>query len=295
MKKTLLIVPVILLIASFTAFGVDVQSYGYTVNGTHQENGKSFTDIIDSNGQAVSIATSGSAFTDANMKVLGDVLTTLESWSDLKIGSIKVIFNDDRADVLVVPTSFVYKDVDLAKYMPSGIQMYYDNYLQYDFRMLKDNLFLRLKGEVYDQDQFAGRAYEAVQNPVLFLQTNSPEYLLQRINDLVAKVDALSQKLDQSTTAMQSQLKQESDAQTELSSEVTSLRNAYLAMNNRAFLGLGKPTPIDQKAIDQIVALKTADPTLTRQQVADKLKAQGISLTSNEINLVFDVYFNDYQ
>lgn len=319
MKKARLVLPVLLLFSTGIAWSLNLQDYGYTVSGSRTENKQTVYDASDAQGQSFTVA-SAEPLSAIDMQVLGSVLQTLRGWSDLKIGQLHFVFTGNRADILVIPTSFVYRGVDLARYMPSGIQLYYDNYLQYDFRMLKDNLFLRLKGEVYSESQFADRAYAAVQNPVLFIQTNDPEYLLRRLNEIASAITSIQAKLDETNKTLESAIQQgkaaiesQRSAQTAADAQITNqlsalkdqstsiqnslnlMRFATMALNNKGFLGLGKPTPPSQKAVDRVLALKQADPSMTVSQVSAKLKSEGISITDKELSLVFAVYFNQYK
>jgi len=173
MKKVTRILPVILFAVGISAYGIDLQSYGFNVTNTRQENNQTVYTLQTRSGFSFTVASSN-PLTDNDAKILQSSISTLAGWKLLKIAQAKVVFNDSRVNILVLPSSFVYKNVNLADYMPSGMQFYYVKYLQYDFRMLKDSLFLRLKGEVYSETQFADRLYAAVENPVLFLQTNNP-------------------------------------------------------------------------------------------------------------------------
>ena len=327
MKKARLILPVILLAVGISAYGVDLQNYGFSVTNTQQENNQTVYTVQAANGFSFTVASSA-PLTDANAKALQTAVSTLSGWNLLKIQQAKIVFNGSRADILIIPSSFVYKGVDLAKYMPSGMQFYYDKYLQYDFRMLKDNLFLRLKGEVYDESQFVDRLYSAVEDPVLFLQTNNPEYLLKQISDLTKKIDELSVQLSQAKTVVQglsSKLdslasqgqdfvakqeaankgqdavnknveKQLADIKAQnqkMADEFDRVRYSLLVLNNRGFFG--QIYPIDKQAIAKLVELKTADPSLTRDQAIAKLQADGIKMSKKEVSLVFDVYFNEFK
>lgn len=320
MKKATLIFPVLLLAASLSAFGVNLANYGFTVTNVRQENNQTVYAVSEQNGFSFTVASS-SPITDADARVLQSVISTLSGWSSLNISQAKIVFNEGRADILVIPSSFIYKNVNLAQYMPSGMQFYYDKYLQYDFRMFKDRLFLRLKGQVYSENEFAARLYTALQNPVLFLQTNNPAYLLQRLNDLATKLEAVTHQLDQqekeiasaesklSALSEQGQSfktsqdsvnakveKQLSDIKQQSSSiagEFDRVRYSLLVLNNRGFFG--RIYPIDRTAIERVVAMKKADPSLTKDQVLAKLKSEGVTVSRKEVSLVFDVYFNEFK
>ncbi len=281
MKKGLLIIAALLARLTLGAYGVSLSDYGFQQTGTHQENNLTSYDCRDANGIPVSLL-SANALTDDNAKTLKDLLATLEGWKYLKIDHVRAVFNSDgSSDVVVIPSSFVYKNVNLASYMPSGIELYYNGYIDYDFRMLKDSLFLRLKGQIFDETQFADRLLSAVNDPVLYLQTNDPEYLLQRINDLVGKVAALSEQVTQ-LTQLTKLTDQDLDAQ----------KLALVTIGNRGLFG--GITPVSKDGVAAIVKMKKADPSLTKDQVAAKLDQQGIKMSDKEITLVFGVYFNEF-
>jgi hypothetical protein len=306
MKKATLLVPMILLAIGISAFGIDLQNYGFNVTNTQQENNQTVYTVRASDGFTFTVASSA-PLTDANARVLRSSVSTLTSWNLLKVEQAKIVFDGSRADILIIPSSFVYKGVDLAKYMPSGIQFYFDTYLQYDFRMLKDNLFLRLKGEVYDQTQFADRLYAAIENPVLFLQTSNPEYLLQQFNILTKKVEDLTTQLSRADAAI-SQLtdkqsavnanveKQLADIEAQnatMADGLDRLRYSQLILSNRGFFG--QIRLIDKQAVAKVVQMKKADSSLTVDQAVAKLQAEGIKMSKREASLVFNVYFNEFK
>jgi outer membrane murein-binding lipoprotein Lpp len=320
MKKATFLLPIIFLAVGIAAYGIDLQNYGFNVTNTQQENNQTVYTVQTSDGFTFTVASSA-PLTDSNAKVLKTSVSTLAGWKLLKIQQAKIVFNGSRADILIIPASFVYKGVDLAKYMPSGIQFYFDTYLQYDFRMLKDNLFLRLKGEVYDETQFADRLYSAVENPVLYLQTNNPEYLLLQINALTKKIDNLTTQIEQTNAAF-SQLTDKVDALAKAGQDFTTkqeavnskvenqigdikvqnqtmadefdlLRYSLLILNNRGFFG--QIRLIDKQAIAKVVQMKKEDSALTQDQVMAKLQAEGIKMSKKEVSLVFGVYFNEFK
>lgn len=200
-KAMLVLLPVILVVASASAYCVDLANYGFHVTRTEKQNNQHIYTLRSQSGFAFTVAATA-PLTKGNAEVLQHVVQTLSGWKLLHIARARVVFKGARADILVVPSSFVYKGVNLADYMPSGMQFYYDRYLEYDFRMLKDNLFLRMKGEVFDEKQFAERLYSAVENPVLYLRTHNPEYLLRRLDELQQQVQKLETAFAQQTKAL---------------------------------------------------------------------------------------------
>jgi len=292
MKKRLLILAALFAGCVCGAFGLDLSTYGFQVTGTHQENNMTAYDAKDANGTAVSVL-SAAALTDANAKSLRDLLGTLEGWKYLKIDHLRAKFNSDgSADVVVMPSSFSYKNVELTAYLPSGLQFSYNGSIAYDFRMLKDNLFLRLKGQVFDENQFAERLLSAVKDPILYLQTTDPEYLQRRMDELVAKVDTLSAQIVSLGAQIASLGAQIASLAADHQKSDNSLKVAIVTLNNKGFFG--NITPVNSHDVDEIVTLKRADPTPTKDQIAERLKQKAVKVPGNVISLVLGVYFNQF-
>ncbi len=274
MQKGLLIFGALFLCLGIGVRALDLSSYGYEVLGTHNENGLTFYDAKDASGLSFAVA-SAAPLTEDNIQVVRIILSTFEHWKYLKVSRIRIVFSvNNHADILVIPTSFDYKGVDLSTYMPSGMQFSYDGYLGYDFRMYKDNLFMRLEGQVFGETDFANRLLDAVNNPVLYVQTNSPEYLLKQIGGLETKVEDLTVIVD----ALRKQL--------------NVMSHGLVSLNNRGFFGT--IFPVDTKAVDRVVALKTQNPSMTPAQVAAELAKEGIKISDNAIRMVFGVYFDAF-
>lgn len=328
MKMRLLVTAALLVLLSVGAFAVDFTDYGYQVIATRQENNQSVYDLKDQAGVPTTVTLSAPVTADDG-KTLQAILSTFEGWDTLKIDHVRIVFTGTQsADVLVVPTSFLYKSVDLAAYMPSGMQFSYAGYLEYDFRLLKDNLFLRLKGQLYDETQFADRLLNAIQNPILYLQTTNPEYLLQKINDLAARIDNLtnavkqqgkdlSDSMQQSVSDLKQSASQAADRQAAIDSDINHqlgvmstqlgaladqdknlqqqlglIRYALITLNNRDFFGTVHA--VNPDGIAKVLELRKANPTMTTDQVTAELQKEGIKMSKKEVALVFAVYFNEF-
>lgn len=281
MKKGIAISGVLLFCLGLGAYAVDLTSYGYQVLGTHHENELTFYDARDAAGVTFAVA-SAAPLTDANMQVLGLVLKTFEGWHNLKISRIRIVFSaNNHAEILVLPSSFVYKGVDLSTYMPSGMQFQYTDYLSYDFRMYKDSLFLRVYGQLYNETEFADRLLAAVNNPVLYLQTTSPDYLLKQINDIVNKVESLTEKTEGLAKSV-----------TDLKQQLAVISHGLVSLNNRGLFGT--VFPIDAKTIDRVVELKRQNPSMTRDQLTAALQKEGVKISDNAIKIILGVYFDEF-
>ncbi|HUX21388.1 MAG TPA: hypothetical protein VMW69_09115, partial [Spirochaetia bacterium] len=68
MKKATLLMPIILLAIGISAFGIDLQNYGFNVTNTQQENNQTVYTVQTSDGFTFTVASSA-PLTDANAKV----------------------------------------------------------------------------------------------------------------------------------------------------------------------------------------------------------------------------------
>jgi hypothetical protein len=260
----------------------------------------------------------GAELGEADRERLQGILAIYQNLRILLPSSVRVIFTDERAEILVIPRSFRYKDRELSTYMPSGIQFFYTDFLEFDFRIVVENLFLRIKGQYFKEEEFAEKILAAVLNPYAYIQSQDPEYILRRFQDIEGRLDRLLNEGEKISTTIgneirevrnslgalrqevESSFQKSSQAQqslvqkvSDLSTEFQLLRYALLVLNNRGFFGtIRLPS---ETGINRLVELKKQQPKLTMDEAREKLKAEGIEMTSKEVFLVFSVYFNEFK
>jgi hypothetical protein len=157
-----------------------------------------------------------------------------------------------------------------------------------------------------------------VLNPYAYIQSQDPEYILRRFQDIEGRLDRLLNEGEKISTTIgneirevrnslgalrqevESSFQKSSQAQqslvqkvSDLSTEFQLLRYALLVLNNRGFFGtIRLPS---ETGINRLVELKKQQPKLTMDEAREKLKAEGIEMTSKEVFLVFSVYFNEFK
>ena len=273
----------------------------------------------------LSVSFKGAELRQADWERLQGILSLYRGFRILLPSSVRVIFADERAEILVIPRSFRYKDRDLSTYMPSGIQFFYTDFLEFDFRIVVENLFLRIKGQFFKEEEFAEKILAAVLNPYAYIQSQDPEYIIKRFQDIEDRLDRLLMEGEKISTSVGqeirevrnslSTLKQEVETSFQKSSQIQQslidtqqsltqkmsdlatefqlLRYALLVLNNRGFFGtIRLPS---EAGINRLVELKKQQPKLTMDEAREKLKAEGIEMTSKEVFLVFSVYFNEFK
>ncbi len=179
MKKTALLLLVLLTLLITNAFGIDITQYGYKVIDSFEEQDTTVYVVEDQAGNRFEFI--GSDITARQAGLLMNLRKEFEGLEFIKIKSLRIGLADSRIESIIIPESFTYMGTDLTQYLPSGMQFYYENYLEYDFRMLIGKLFVRLKGQFFSEVALAERMVEAVADPVRFIQTHDPEYIIKKL------------------------------------------------------------------------------------------------------------------
>lgn len=268
--------------------GHALEDAGYEVLETREVDDTVRRTVRDEEGNEFDVRSSEEDLSDRQIRVLDVIVQTVFSIDALEVESMRVLFADERADILVVPSSLEYEDEELADYTPSGLQFMFNEVLEYDFRVLVDDYFLRFAGQYIDEEQFLSRLADAIDDPVGFLESQRPELLAQRLDEVEESFEEQSAELAD-TQEIVEQTREELE---ETRAEVFDLRYAVLAFNNANWFG--RDRPIDQEVIDRIVELKQDNPDIERGDIRDRLSDEDIDASGNEIDLVLSVYFGEF-
>jgi len=298
MKKSVCIVLCFYLITLSVA-ALDLGDLEYEVITSRRENGQQIYEGIDQYGNKLTLVGTEN-LSDDSRKALQVMLATFNSWEHLTIDTQRVVITKKRTEMALIPESFEYEGVNLSEYMPSGMQFYYTNYLEYDFRLYKDNLFLRMSGQLYDEEQFCEKLLKALENPVLYIQTHNPDYLIEQIALISEELETTKREL----TAFREQYQEEYDSLMEellslkdgtddLREEYKLLRNAVVAFANRGLFQL--LSPVDSETEQAVIAAKKASPDATSKELASQLKEEGVDVSARSVAIIFAVYFNDFE
>lgn len=93
--------------------------------------------------------------------------------------------NESKFRFVLFPASFVYKDIELCDYLPSGIAFSYDSSLVYDVALKVGDLLPRVTGAFVSEKDFAELLYRAATLPDLYVNDA----------DLTARVERLEKAL----------------------------------------------------------------------------------------------------
>lgn len=93
--------------------------------------------------------------------------------------------NESKFRFVLFPSSFVYKDIELCDYLPSGIAFSYDSSLIYDVALKVGDLLPHVTGAFVSEKDFAELLYRAATLPDLYVNDA----------DLTARVERLEKAL----------------------------------------------------------------------------------------------------
>jgi hypothetical protein len=190
----------VLVILGVTAMGVSAQatdaanrrfeSAGYEVIRTRSQGGMPVWDLETTEGRRFSVHMIG-ALSDERIRAVSVLEETIHGLDGLEIERMRIVFDDNRASAIVIPESFTIEGRRYEDYMPSGMQFIFDDAPSFDFRMLVDNLAVRINGAFLTAEQFLVRIQRAVENPAAYIQSSDPQFLAEQIRELQRIVDTL--------------------------------------------------------------------------------------------------------
>jgi len=276
MKSCLMIVLVAgMLCIGGTAFSAeDIPNFstiGLTlVSQTNQEDGRVVASLKDASGRECSISWE-SAPDAANLRKIAELRDIVHSWAGLEVRTLSIILSGQTVEAVVVPERLTIEGTDVARFMPAGIGFYYREYVQFDFRMVKDSISMRIAGRFIDRVGLATLIQRAIDNPLTFADKTNYMARLDRLDRLLEELVARNARLER---------------------EHQLLRHATLRLFNTGFLC--GPDEIPEKSVKRAVAIKTANPKFDADALRDALRKEGIKLSGGEVELILAIFFNEW-
>ncbi len=196
LRPALLLVLSIALCANVAAQEFDLEELGITLLEQREEAGKLHLELVDSDGNKFTVVSTPDIAGESVAKI-GEIKDGFFAWEDVVLDSVMFVAEKGKElEIIIKPGSYVYNGQDLNQYMPSGMVFYYGENLYFDFRMMKENLFLRFTGRWINADEFGKKIVSALENPLAYNQTRSFEFYLAKfgqhdkaIDDLMFVVD----------------------------------------------------------------------------------------------------------
>jgi len=259
MKRVLIILSSILMLSA-PVFAVDWQAKQITRETALDKEDKTAA-FKDAAGNIFFIENDGDV-TDEEATAVISIKDTMYSWQSMKIKELRFIVENGTISALVTPESLQWNSLDILPSLTAGMMFIYDNQsLSYNYRIKKDNYFLRINGAYISEKVLCDKMFEAINTPQTFVQRRDPDYLLSHID----RVDA----------------------------EMEMFRKSLVAVNNRGLFS--NDGPVDDKVIARVVSLKKTNAQATKKEIKETLEKENLKITDKALELIFNVYFYEFE
>jgi len=256
----------IMLVSNAMAYDWKAAGFEETDSGT--KNDENYLVLKDANSTAITVRFQGE-LSDTWAEKIVELNKKFAEWKYMKPDNIDYFLTGDTLEILIIPSGFKYLENDFLPYIPGGMTFIYDYALRYNFRITKNDIFLRLNDKFMEEELLCKRMKEALDDPIAYLKKREPEYFLQKLNELESNMAALQDSQDK-------------------------LTKSVLYFQNSGFLGFGN-TPVKAAIVKRIVELKSADPSFDKAKIKDTLEKEKIEATDKEIELVLNVLYNEFK
>ncbi len=189
------------------------------------------------------------------------------NWQSMEIKEIRFEVKDMDMKMVVLPQVLKVDGQDISANVPAGLFLYFEEGMTYDFRMMKGVAFMRIKGMYINESELIKKMSQAMKNPDAYIKRNDPDYILSKLEELDMALETV-------------QL------------ENYRLKIAVLSLQNRGLFG--KVTPIDTQLLKKVIQMRKDEPTISRQELEAKLKAQGEKFNRKSLYLIFAVVYNEF-
>jgi hypothetical protein len=229
-------------------------AYGLPLLGDKTEEGRRFLVLADPSGSEI-LLSADSEPDEARMSALTTLTKSLRESKSLAISEIRAVNYADRLQIVVLLQALAIDGKDQASSLPSGLQFYYENGYEYDFRVKANDRFVRVKGLYTSFADLTWLIGQAIADPAAYIAETEPLALAHRMDELSRRANILEAAL-------------------------------MASMNG------GKAIRIE--AIQRLKELREAEPKLAKAPALSKLKAEGLALTPKEIDIAYLVLFGEH-
>ncbi len=301
MKK--LITLLIIVVSTQALYSFDWSKHELNVESTIVQDSETIITIKDKNEKVFTVKYYNE-ISDENANSIIKLQKSFDKWRYMKVGSLKFVISNDIIEIVIIPSKFVYNNKNIVPYLPAGMLFIYNAELKYNFRMTKNNLFVRIKGRFKDERKFCRNLLYAVNYPHKYLKKRDPEYFLTKLTQLENNLQSLENrhgKLLRKHNALIKKHDQLKEVFNVFNSEHITLKashdklvNAVLVFENTGFLGFGN-SEIKKSLAGRIISLKKANPKWKKKEISAALDKEKIKNSGQEIELILAVYFNEFE
>ncbi len=275
MKKLTFIAFILSMQFAATLYAFDWSTKGVKELKKSQSENEIVSEFADSSGRKFTVKYYDEV-SAADADIILELNTKFYSWKNMKPARINFLISNRVIEIAVIPDKFSFKEENIMKYLPAGMLFMYTDSLSYNFRITKNNIFVRIKGKFKDEEELCEKTLEAIKDPLAYLKKRDPEFFLTKLTALEESYRKLQRDHEQ------------------LAEKHAKLLYAVMTLHNTGFLGFGV-NPIDKKAVSRIIAIKRENPSIKPEEIEEKMKKEGFKISDDEIILVLSVYYNEFK
>lgn len=262
-KKHLIIVAFLLLFACMPSYALDWKKFDAEVTTISKDGPQTTITLKDRKAKVFKVVYQDEAMLEKVAPKINRFKNEFYGWREIGFTDISFMVFDNYLEVIVIPIEIIHQQNDLAKSVPAGITMMSppdQEKMYYDFRIIKDNYFLRINGAYLNEEELVNKLRNAYEYPLAYLQQG--ELTGAKASGVVSGTN--------DTT-----------------------RQALLYFLNEDWNGRPKSVPLE--TIAKVIELKQNNPWMTKAELWKVIKNEKVRITKREMELILIIYFNEFE
>lgn len=264
MKRIILaIIIVFLILTGVHSHAFDWKKFDGEIINTAQDGQKTVVTLKDRKNKVFKIIYQDEGMLEKVTPKINKYKKEFYDWREITFTDISFMVFDNYLEVIVIPREIPHGQTDLAKAVPAGITMLSppdQEKMHYDFRIIKDDYFLRIEGDYINEEELITKLRYAYDYPLVYLRRADPG---------LAKDVIPNTATDERT------------------------RQALLYLFNEDWNG--RPKSVPPGTINKVIELKENNPWMSKQELWKALKKDKVKISKRELELILIIYFNEFE
>lgn len=175
---SLLLIPFMILLVGIKTFAFDWRQMGAELVSQTDEDSKITVTLKDNQGHTFNVVYQDDAMLAKLTKEIVKLERDFYSWRNIHLQDLSFMVFANCLEVVINPREITYHQINIAPAVPAGITMTYEpekSNLNYDCRIMKDDLFVRVTGAYRDETELLAKLGTAYDDPLAYLQQNGAE------------------------------------------------------------------------------------------------------------------------
>lgn len=263
MKRILLTIIVVLMLAGVHSYAVDWKKFDAEIINTSQDGQKTVLTLKDRKNKVFKIIYQDEAMLEKVAPKINKYKKEFYDWREIAFNDISFMVFDNYLEVIIIPREITHNKTNLAKAISAGITMLSppdQEKMHYDFRIIKDDYFLRIEGDYTNEEELMTKLRYAYDYPLVYLR---------RGESGIANVGGPNGGADEKA------------------------RQALLYLLNEDWNG--RPKSVPPETISKVIELKESNPWMSKKELWKALKKDKVKISKRELELILIIYFNEFE